>query len=906
MTIPVRMLHPVILALAAAVTLVLPGAARTAAAQQAEETLAAGYVVFPTIRPLLTRSLDYDRFNVRVVRKAGAPTARVFHLAITISRGGHVLVRREASARANTSGGAVFEELNLAPIAATVLRGRFVSIIPWQYDGFTFLAEVRESGPAGPLVYRYHDPNKVMGISPKGLFDAFGWQILIGALLLLAASTAIEAALRRGHGRTIVTTALVTAFILAVMAIGFTRYMTLGIAIAALALPCLPMAARRRLTTIGPLIEALRGASRGRRLALLSPAVLAVCLTLWLLSWHHALIVAYRFSPAHFSEFAKLLLGAYFFVSLGLSFLVHGWLLRPGSVRFARAAIWFLSIVFVASGVTRILDGGAFLYSAAHVDEDFWRLAFNRGNLRLVMDPLAALLFVLLGLLLAGFVALLRLARRWPAVVAPLRPGPAPAGRGMSGGGLLLPSGIVALVCLVAAHSAWLAAWRGPFREISSDVQQNFAGIPEIKFVQPLVRAYFAAKPAVPPRLAPALVEKLERAGVRLYSISDEYPLLKRSIYLDPAGRTADKPRFPPGTNIIIITVESLSRSLLREDVHGVRGLTPNFDDFRAHSVSFSNLFSSEFPTIKGMIATFGSFMFDHRGLTIFSDVDNPLKSRYLFLSDILKERYGYETIHAQSDLATFGNVGNILLKHRYDEFHGAESPDILAQIRNPITKPWGIFDEDLYRFVVSRLKARDPRRPLLMTIAPTDTHFPFTNLAPHPDTGGNALLNSVHGTDRAFGIFWEYFKSSPYRDNTVVWLTGDHAMVTRALRAVDANMRLSEFDYIATMMYAPGNEGWRGRRVDTICTQIDAAPTLLDMMDVDLENPFLGLSIFSERPRYPLAISREIPVDPITGQERAVVGALNWTPADHETFLGFLRGLAASDRIRPHGAALR
>ena len=135
---------------------------------------------------------------------------------------------------------------------------------------------------------------------------------------------------------------------------------------------------------------------------------------------------------------------------------------------------------------------------------------------------------------------------------------------------------------------------------------------------------------------------------------------------------------------------------------------------------------------------------------------------------------------------------------------------------------------------------------------------------------------------------------------NTLILLTADHAMVTRALRAVDAGMRMSEFDFLTAMLYVPGNERWRGQSTATLCTQLDVAPTILDMMDVDVENPFLGLSIFSERPRYPLAVGREIPPDPVTGAPRDVAGTLGWTPEDHAAFLAYLQALAAANRIRP------
>jgi hypothetical protein len=129
---------------------------------------------------------------------------------------------------------------------------------------------------------------------------------------------------------------------------------------------------------------------------------------------------------------------------------------------------------------------------------------------------------------------------------------------------------------------------------------------------------------------------------------------MKPSIYLEPAqAAQARTPAVPPGTNVIVIQVESLSSWLLHDDMTGVRGLTPFFDDFAAHSFTFRNLYSADFPTIKGQLATYGSFMFDHRGLAIAGDAGNPLKSRFLYLSDVLKAR-GYDTIHAQSDYGTF------------------------------------------------------------------------------------------------------------------------------------------------------------------------------------------------------------------------------------------------------------
>ena len=98
----------------------------------------------------------------------------------------------------------------------------------------------------------------------------------------------------------------------------------------------------------------------------------------------------------------------------------------------------------------------------------------------------------------------------------------------------------------------------------------------------------------------------LEREGVNRHAVlfSDERPTAVGFVVCSARG-----------TNLIVILCESLSSALLDESVHGVKGLTPNFLDFARHAYSFRNLYSADFPTIKGQIATLASFAFDHRGL---------------------------------------------------------------------------------------------------------------------------------------------------------------------------------------------------------------------------------------------------------------------------------------------------
>jgi phosphoglycerol transferase MdoB-like AlkP superfamily enzyme len=128
-------------------------------------------------------------------------------------------------------------------------------------------------------------------------------------------------------------------------------------------------------------------------------------------------------------------------------------------------------------------------------------------------------------------------------------------------------------------------------------------------------------------------------------------------FFQNPVEFGVDIDSVPSGTTLIVILAESLSSALVDERVHGVPGLTPNIADFSSHAFTFRNLYSSDFPTIKGQLATLASFAFDHRGLSTTANAGNPMASNYMFLSDVLKLRSGYTTLHMQSDFASFSSA---------------------------------------------------------------------------------------------------------------------------------------------------------------------------------------------------------------------------------------------------------
>jgi hypothetical protein len=626
-----------------------------------------------------------------------------------------------------------------------------------------------------------------------------------------------------------------------------------------------------------------------------SPALLTVALTGWLLLWHHSLVLLLGFSARDFQDHLLVLAAGYFGVALAFSLSVHAALCRyVDNRRATRVVVTAASLIFLVSGVMRVLDWGTFYYSAGHVDEDFWASAFYRQNLGFASAGAAWLPIITFAAAGFGFARLMRLARRFAVTHAGNTVGAAQRRPTR----LLWANAWVSLAIVAGGHAFWVLL-SPPQREISPSIRLAFAGLPEYKVLEPLfVRAL--QHPPARPELDARFLAKLERAGLRLGAVNPNYPLLKSSIYFEGSARQAPKPHVRPGTNLIIILAESLSAGLLDESVHGVKGLTPNFADFRSHAFTFRNLYCADFPTIKGQIASLASFAFDHRGLAAPAERPHPLESNFLFLSDVLKERAHYSTAHVQSDFGRFANTTAIFSRHHYDRIESADDTALLEHAQRPLTKNWGILDRDLFGAIDHMLESHELASPFLLTVATTDMHFPFTNLQHHSGTNGSDLLDAVYTEDLAFGVFWKYFKGSAWASNTMVLVTADHALVRRAIRRGGADPKASEFDYVTGMLYVPAADEWAGRGTDVTCSQIDLAPTLLDLLGIDTPNPYLGLSIFTDRPRFPLVLGREIPRDRLSPADRELASEVRWTGADQARYQELLRYLVATDHVMP------
>ena len=220
-------------------------------------------------------------------------------------------------------------------------------------------------------------------------------------------------------------------------------------------------------------------------------------------------------------------------------------------------------------------------------------------------------------------------------------------------------------------------------------------------------------------------------------------------------------------------------------------GITPNLGGFADESLVFGNIVNANTPTLQGQIATLASSLHvfkttiamqkrgGHRDVHEQSNNrSEPVVTRYPFLSLLLKQ-HGYDSIHIQSGDAKFADTErHFRFAAGYDDFISMADRRFADQ-RQYDTGPWGAADIDTFRHATRWLQARR-QSPFLMTISTIDIHHPYKPVIEKQGVDNN-LLNTVFSTDAGFGLFWDYFKNSKYRENTILVVTADHALFPTA-----------------------------------------------------------------------------------------------------------------------------
>ena len=264
--------------------------------------------------------------------------------------------------------------------------------------------------------------------------------------------------------------------------------------------------------------------------------------------------------------------------------------------------------------------------------------------------------------------------------------------------------------------------------------------------------------------------------------------------------------------NVIEIVVESLGSRLLGEDTPVLNGLIGN-------GLSFSGMYATGTRTVRGIEALTLSVP-PTPGVSI---VRRPGSEGMFNVGTVFREK-GYDTCFLYGGYGYFDNMNAFFASNGFRVVDRS--------------------DEDLFAASLREADAcAAAGRPFFQFVLTTSNHRPFT----YPDgkvsvPSGTGRRGAVQYTDYAIGRFLEEAAKRPWFADTVFVITGDHT--SGAAGRTDLP---PERYHIPAVFYSPYHVA--ARRVDTLCSQIDVAPTLFDLLGWDYSSLFFGRSALALRP---------------------------------------------------------
>lgn len=284
--------------------------------------------------------------------------------------------------------------------------------------------------------------------------------------------------------------------------------------------------------------------------------------------------------------------------------------------------------------------------------------------------------------------------------------------------------------------------------------------------------------------------------------------------------------------NVVLVTVESLSAEYV--GAYGSKaGLTPELDRIAAEGLRFANVYATGTRTVRGLEAlSLGTPPVP--GQAIVRRTNNNNLST---VGEILAPQ-GVVPMFIYGGYGYFDNMNSYFRGNDYLIVDRTDFPKDSIVFENV----WGVADESLYAnaLIAMNRKAAEGK-PFFAQIMTTSNHRPYTypdGRIDIPSPGGRH--GAVKYTDWAIGQFIRQAKKQPWFADTLFVFVADHcASVAGRTRLPVAKYRIPLIFYAPDML-PPGEFTDR-------LSQIDLAPTLLEVMGKNGDDHFFGRAFFEE-----------------------------------------------------------
>jgi len=296
-------------------------------------------------------------------------------------------------------------------------------------------------------------------------------------------------------------------------------------------------------------------------------------------------------------------------------------------------------------------------------------------------------------------------------------------------------------------------------------------------------------------------------------------------MHLQKADTTLARPY-----NVVVFLQESLGA----EYVGSLGGLplTPEFDKLTKEGMLFTNLYCTGTRSVRGIEAVVTGFLPSPSESVV--KLSNSQTGFYT-LAENLREK-GYETSFIYGGMANFDNMAAFFNGNGFSKIIDEKDYD---SSKTAFKGTWGYSDEDLAVKANSYFKSMGDK-PFFSLMFSTSNHEPFEfpdGRIQLYDKKKNTVNNAMKYADFSIGKFFEMAKKEHYFKNTIFLVIADHNTRTYGKNLVPIN----KF-HIPALLIGPNIP--KDKTYKKLCSQIDIAPTLLNFIGMDINNPMPGRNL--------------------------------------------------------------
>lgn len=316
-----------------------------------------------------------------------------------------------------------------------------------------------------------------------------------------------------------------------------------------------------------------------------------------------------------------------------------------------------------------------------------------------------------------------------------------------------------------------------------------------------------------------------------------------------------DKNKMP---NIVFIIMESFAA--YKTGTFGNQGDTsPHFDEMAKQGT----LYRQYYVPVEGTARSIFGYLTGVPDVTTqATSTRNPLIINQNTLVNAFKDHEKYYFIGGS---ANWGNIRGILANNIIDVKIIEEGMFDSAR-----TDVWGISDLDLFREAHNQLSKRSADgKPFFAFIQTAGFHRPYTipkdrgDFVIKPELSSDDLkkygftstdeYNALRFSDFALGEFMRLSKSSPYYDNTIFVVVGDHGLPDYEASHLPKGYKTHLLARFQTplLFYSPKYFP-KFTAVDTLAQSVDVFPTLVSMMGLEATNKGFGRNLLDLKPDSP------------------------------------------------------